>query len=712
MGAELDVNLIERLRELAARAFRNRSLAKATIAVLVFGALVFILTVGDLPSSTKVEVGKPAPRDVKAGSTVEVINERLTEEARRRAAEQVETVETYNPFASNLSEEKIAGTFKVVAEIARLKARGEASPAALRALRGQLDMELSDRTFNALTKATPPTLVQLENTTKHLLGVVMKEGVRENALDEARARIVDEAAQLPFLSSEYREAAVEIASRAVLANKYPDLEATRLSKRSAAEKVEPVKRIILPGEIVVREGDIVSDEDLRVLEALGFYKPHLTILGLLGYSLLVLLGLALVAAYLRIHLPHIYTSNQLLLLLAVIVVAIAGVSRYLTSLSFYLAPVATAAMLIAILLEVRLALLVTALLAMFIGVDTNSLPASAVGLLTGIVGVLAVTKVTRRWDLVTASLLVWGVNILAVLVFSLLSREGIDDILRDTLFFGGLNGLTSALVAVGALPFLESFFGVTTHIKLLELSNPAEPVLHRLLTEAPGTYQHSVMVANLAEAAAQSIGADALLCRVGAYYHDVGKIRRPRFFVENQVGQENPHDRLAPSLSSLIIISHVKDGLDLARQYKLPDMLTRFIAEHHGTSLVSYFYHQARSRSTEPVFEEDFRYPGPKPQSRETAVVMICDGIEAASRTLPSPTPEKLTELVHKMIRQNVEDGQLDECDLSLKDLTNIREAIIRTLTSHYHSRIEYPDASQLQSPRKSGKVTKLIKKA
>jgi putative nucleotidyltransferase with HDIG domain len=393
------------------------------------------------------------------------------------------------------------------------------------------------------------------------------------------------------------------------------------------------------------------------------------------------------------------------------VITILGVSRYLTTISVYLAPLATAAMLIGILLEGRLALLVTALLATFIGIDTSSLPAAAVGLFTGTVGVLAVARVTRRWDLVTASLLVWATNIVSVLVFSLLGQDALDGILRDTLFFGGLNGLTAALVAIGALPFLESFFGITTHIKLLELSNPSEPILHRLLTEAPGTYQHSIMVGNLAEAAAQAIGADALLCRVGAYYHDIGKIRRPRFFVENQVGQENPHDKLAPSLSSLIIVSHVKDGLDLARQYRLPEVLCQFIPEHHGTNLVSYFYHQARSRSTEPIFEEDFRYPGPRPQSRETAVVMLCDGIEAASRTLPSPSPEKLEELVNKMVDQAVRDGQLNECDMSLKDLTDVKEALVRALASQYHGRIEYPDASQLAAARKS-KVTRLVKNA
>ncbi len=694
-----------------ARAFRNRSLARISIALLAFGALVLILTLGDLPSSTKMEVGNPAPRDVKATSRVEVIDEDSTREARRRAAEQVPIIETYNPFASNLSEEKVIETFRGIAEMARLRASARPDPQALKTLEERLPLDLAPNTLATLSKAAPPALEQLQNTTFHLLRVVQKDGVREDTLGHARQRIREEAAQLTFLSPDYREASVQIASKALVPNTFPDLEATNQARRAAAEKVEPSKRVVLPGEIVIREGDIVGEKDLPILEALGFYKPHLTLRGLVSYGLLAALLVALVASYARIHVPRVYQSNMLLLLLAMVVLTILGISRYLTTISVYLAPIATAAMLIGILLDVRLALLVTALLSMFVGIDTGSLPAAAVALMTGTVAVMAVNRVCRRWDLVTASLLVWGTNILAVLVFSLLGHDGLDGILRDTLFFGGLNGLTAALVAIGALPFLESFFGITTHIKLLELSNPSEPVLHRLLTEAPGTYQHSIMVGNLAEAAAQAIGADALLCRVGAYYHDIGKIRRPRFFVENQVGQENPHDRLAPSLSSLIIISHVKDGLDLARQYRLPEILTQFIPEHHGTNLVSYFYHQARSRSTEPIFEEDFRYPGPKPQSRETAVVMLCDGIEAASRTLPSPTAEKLEELIHKMVDQAVKDGQLNECDLSLKDLTDVKEALARTLASHYHGRIEYPDASQL-APSRKAKVTRLVKNA
>ena len=233
-------------------------------------------------------------------------------------------------------------------------------------------------------------------------------------------------------------------------------------------------------------------------------------------------------------------------------------------------------------------------------------------------------------------------------------------------------------------------------------------LLRRLTLEAPGTYQHSMMVANLSEQAARAIGADSLLCRVGAYYHDIGKMKRPRFFIENQMGLENPHDKLAPSLSTRIIHSHVKDGVEMAKEEGLPDVLIDFIQQHHGTSLVGYFYHQACARSSEPVFEEDFRYPGPRPQTRETAILMLCDGLEAAARTLSQPTPEKLSELVEKMIKHNMDDHQLDDSGLSLRDIQTIKHTLSKALQNIYHARIEYPDAgpdrkkvTQLRSSQK-----------
>jgi hypothetical protein len=262
------------------------------------------------------------------------------------------------------------------------------------------------------------------------------------------------------------------------------------------------------------------------------------------------------------------------------------------------------------------------------------------------------------------------------------------------LLMGIAGGGVVAILVSAFLPFLESLFKVTSDIKLLELADLNHPILRQLVVQAPGTYHHSVIVGNLAEEAADRIGANSLLARVSAYYHDIGKIRKPEYFIENQSGPENKHDRLAPRMSSLILISHVKDGIELARKYHLPEKIIDFIPQHHGTSLIPYFHNKAKEREVpghETVEEEDFRYPGPKPQIRETAIVLLADMVEAASRTLTDPHPSRIRSMVKGTINRVFAEGQLEECDLTLRDLNLIAEAFVRILTGIFHHRVEYP---------------------
>ena len=252
-------------------------------------------------------------------------------------------------------------------------------------------------------------------------------------------------------------------------------------------------------------------------------------------------------------------------------------------------------------------------------------------------------------------------------------------------------GLIAAIFGYGLLPFFEYVFGVTTDVRLLELGNPAHPLLRELMVKAPGTYTHSLMTGNLAEAGAEAIGANALLARVGSYYHDVGKLRRPSFFIENQAGQDNPHDTTSPTLSALIITSHVREGLELAREYRLPREITDIIKQHHGTSLVTYFYNKA-SEGDGPVYEADFRYGGERPTSREAALVMLADSSEAVVRTVKKPTPPRVEAAVRKVVAGKVDDGQLDNADLTLADIEKTILVYSRMLSASYHARVEYPE--------------------
>jgi len=262
-----------------------------------------------------------------------------------------------------------------------------------------------------------------------------------------------------------------------------------------------------------------------------------------------------------------------------------------------------------------------------------------------------------------------------------------------SIFAGVGNGILSAVIAIGLLPFLESIFGVTTAITLLELSNPNHPLMRQMLLKAPGTYYHSMMVSNLAEAAAESVSADPLLTRVGSFYHDIGKLKRPYFFSENQLSGENPHSKLSPNLSTLIIGAHPGDGVELGRKHRLPEAILDIAVQHHGTGMISFFYQQALENSDrEEVFAEKFRYEGPKPQSKEAAIIMLADAVEAGVRSLSKPSGNRVETMIRRMVKEKLEDGQLDQCDLTLKEIDQIAETFVYIMSGIYHSRIEYPE--------------------
>jgi len=283
-------------------------------------------------------------------------------------------------------------------------------------------------------------------------------------------------------------------------------------------------------------------------------------------------------------------------------------------------------------------------------------------------------------------------NFTVIFAIHLVSGAAFDLGLLFELSFGLLGGLFAALLVSGVIPLVEAAFRYTTNLKLVELANMNNPLLRELMVLAPGTYHHSIIVGNLAEAAAETIGANPLLARVAAYYHDIGKAKKPLYFIENLSGGENKHDKLTPSMSALILMAHLKDGVDMAREQRLGEALVDVIRQHHGTSLMKFFYDRAKQREEREVDEHDYRYPGPKPQTREAALIMLADAVEAASRTLTDPTPARIQGMVQKIINNIFIDGQLDECELTLKDLHNIAKSFNRVLGGIFHHRIDYPE--------------------
>lgn len=485
------------------------------------------------------------------------------------------------------------------------------------------------------------------------------------------------------------------------------LHANRIEKLQNRVRNEVPPVIHRQGELLIAKNQIITRNDMDMLKDLHVIVDRtnqLKVFLSLSFFVLLLIGLSWVYLY-QFH-PEIFKQERLIYLLLLLILLVVGMIKVLSLIDNpaipYLAPVSFAAMLITILINPQLALMMSFILSLIGGIiGEYNLALTIFYFTSGVISVFSLSRFHRQRDLVQTGSILMVLNGITVIVLNLLFRTGFD---FRTVLFATTNGFLSAVLAIGTFPFLEHIFKLTSPIRLLELSNPGHPLLRRLQIEAPGTYQHSIMVGNLAEAAAEGIGANALWARVGSYYHDIGKIKRPYFFVENQFAQENPHEKLNPTLSTLIITYHVKEGAEIAREHGLPEQLIAIIEQHHGTDLVRYFYKRATENvqgEKEILNEGDFRYEGPKPLTKEAALVMLADSVEAAVRSLPKPTPPKVESLIQKIIRERLDDGQFDECDLTLRDLNQIKISFIKVLGGLFHNRIEYPEVVLKEMERK-----------
>ncbi len=491
-------------------------------------------------------------------------------------------------------------------------------------------------------------------------------------------------------------------------------EAKTLEKRQAARDSvsdQIVRADFREGQVILEEGHIVTERDFRIIEEMaeGEDSYHATqvvsgvaLFGLLLVMILYGFGRRNIRDFRPGPRDIVFMGTTLLIMLLIMRVgttvghALAEQPGDIPIEAWYLViPVAAGGMLIRLVLDTAYAIVFTIVFAILVGVIAgNSLFFAAFTIMGTLVGITTVQQVKHRMALMWSGVAVGGVNVMAITGFLLIQGELFYMATFGHLLLGFGGGIATGFFILAVLPVFESVFGYTTDIKLLELANLNQPLLRELILRAPGSYHHSMMVGSLCEAAAEAIECNALLARVGSYYHDIGKAKNPQYFAENQKSGENPHDKLKPNMSALIIKSHVKDGVDMARRHRLPSEIQDFIAQHHGTSLIAYFYHKAKEAEDPDipeVAEKDFRYPGPKPQTRETAICLLADGVEAASRAMPKPSPARLKGLVQTMINRAFTDGQLDECDLTLKDLNKIAKAFTRILTGIYHQRPEYP---------------------
>lgn len=499
--------------------------------------------------------------------------------------------------------------------------------------------------------------------------------------------------------------AVDVLQKAIKPNSRLDEKATSAQRDTYIEsyiKENPV--IIYKDERIISKDDVVTADKYDVLKALNYIdsegKPDYLLY--IAVFILIMLLFLISFLYLRNFHPKVYfdRNSVMLICIAILITSLFAwaIREFVPDLSYFIMPIFIAPVLVAIFLGIEPAIAVNILLtfsySLMVGGNLEFMVMSLVG---GTFAAFFTVNATQRRKISLAGIVLGFLNVLIIVLIGMIDKKSIENLFND----GGLafiNGLLSIILAIGLLPFLESTFNVVTPLKLLELADPNHPLLKRLLMEAPGTYHHSLMVGNLAEVATREIGGNALLARVGAYFHDIGKLKRPHFFKENQLS-DNPHDKLTPNLSTLVITSHTKDGEEFAQKYRLPKIIRDIVAQHHGNTLVAYFYHKATQiDKTDELDEENFRYEGPVPDTREAAVVMLADSVEAAVRSMPEKTPGKTEGLVRKIIKDKLDDGQLDRCDLTLKDLSIIADSFLQVLSGVYHERPEYPELEKKKS--------------
>ena len=534
----------------------------------------------------------------------------------------------------------------------------------------------------------------------------MEQGVREGqlsaTLQQLHLQVLGKGLHTSFVRISYA-----VLDNHIKENVFLDKEATQAERDRAADAVQPV--IFKKGQNIVQAGEVVTEQQLAMLTSLGLLEDtHVDTSMYFGMAALTALMYGLMLLYLYQFEPELLQNPKETVLLTLVLLLVVALGLMLKGISIYLIPVQMGTIIIAMLLHQRLAItfnVVIGVIAGILGTGNDGILTSSmfqillISLFGGSAAVYLCKKTSRRSGLVYAGLAIALVNFITMMAAGVLTSADMGATLKSALY-GAAGGVLSAVLAVGVMPMLENIFNLVTPQVLLELSTPTHPLLKLLQTEAPGTHHHALLVANLAEAAATEVGANPLLCRVAAYYHDVGKTRRPIFFKENQIDQPNPHDGMEPGVSAAILAAHVRDGLALADKYKLPKPIKDMIGQHHGDGMMAYFYYNAKKKADEEGREidvRDYSYDGPKPQTKEAAILMMADTVEAATRTLKDRSRESMSAMIEKLVKDKFESGQLSEAPLTFRDLSLISDAFIRTLTGIYHERIEYPNMDTLK---------------
>lgn len=694
VNSKLDFHKPTIIDYIKSESFRN--------AVLLFVfALIFTLLLSSKHFFFRslIDENNIARRDVIAEKTIDVIDTVKTEQRKKELAQKLD------PIMRPAEDMFIVNDFNsLISSIMQIKVSENTYNEKYTKILAILDLSDDDKedyVASFFLNSSQETDEEIIRKAKYTLRKVLAQGVTEKDIYENNiSKLILQNTETDATRAQVRLITC-LLEQVIVPNMVMDEVATDNAKKTVMESVVPIRVVFDKGEKIVSQGERVTKLKKDALIKAGYSIVQINLRGVAGIFTLFIIGLFAVYSFLKLFekqfLNKKYLSVIIFLSLLLTFVAVIIPPDW----SVYLLPLPAFVIMLSIFTNPRTAFFITVIMTILISSSLWFQPANvSVFIIVSLFAAIFSSKInfTKRFELIKAGVEIAIVMVLCILAWSLLQmcltnvspNQFVPDIV-----FGVLNCVFSGIITLGMLPLIENASGIITPFGLSELGDANQPLLKRLQFEAPGTFSHSMLLSTLAEAAAEAIGANAVLARVGSLYHDVGKLKRPLFFIENQnyFGIENPHCKLNPRLSKMVIVSHVKDGLELADEYNLPDILKDFIAQHHGNTLVSYFYTQAaQQEGLGNVTQEQFRYPGPRPKTKETAIVMIADTVESASRTFKEYSQDELEKIINKLLIEKLNDGQLSDCPLSLKDLKTIAETLGKSLRAIHHQRIKYHD--------------------
>lgn len=717
--------------------WRNKTTQRVFIAVGAFVLLSMLVTQGQTLRRPDIKEGAIADRDIIAPFKYPVYKDEVAiREERDKAAERVLPLFVENENMVDIVRDDVRSFYNIVEMLS--KTYIDTKPSDREHFVRELNMGISEESLVYLFESGD--LPYLESKTEEVVIEVYRDGIVDydvipekrlgftlhvRWLDDEQERVESvnsltdmrgagkkaekAAGSIPGLKPIEIKVVAEVAAAKIQPNILYDETETGLRRDEARETIDPILRWVEANEKIVESHTRVTAEQVAMVTALYSGASKLNLVYTFGgRALLVLAVLTIIGAFLKRNRPEYFEKPSLWLMIGIILVSVTFINRIISVFlvtsapwSLFLFGVALGAMLVTLLLDTGSGYIVAVVLSLLAGIAAGiEMRPTLIALVGGIWGVFLISHIRQRSDFYWVALGLVTAAIVVSVGVALTDMSSAEKTLRDILW-GSALAVTSVFVVAVTLPLFENLFKITTDVKLLELADLNQPLLRRLLIEAPGTYHHSILVGTLAETAAQSVGENPLLARVAAYYHDIGKLRSPGYFAENAGLEAHRHDKLSPQMSSLIIASHTKLGVEFAEENRLPDIIIDAVGEHHGTTLISFFYQEALKMDEHKVLEiDDFRYPGPKPRSKISAIIMLADAVESASRSLEDPTPNNIRNLVGRIVKSRLEDGQLDDTELTLKEIYKLKESLIKGVSNVFHIRPSYPlPFEELEAP-------------